>query len=114
MIEWNIEKLLPESEEIIYKCFVENDEKDIKTNVYLTNKRIIWITGDSIDSRRLKFISKFGIFIGFEDNNQYNDIGNGEYGVYFGDNSSYETVWFYDEESLNDFYLELSRRVLEN
>ncbi len=114
MKEWNIEDLITVDEDIIYECVVEDEENDIKTNVYLTNKRIIWISGNFVDSRMLRFVSKFGVFVGFEEYNEPNDIGTGEYGVYFGDNSSYETMWFYDEEVWKDFYSELSRNAIEN
>lgn len=114
MKKWKIEDLITVDEDIIYECIVEDEESDTQTNVYLTNKRIIWISKDFVDSRILRFISKFGVFVGYEEYNESRDIGTGEYGVYFGDTESYETMWFYDEEVWKTLHSELARNILEN
>lgn len=110
---WAINELLSVGESIIYECKLEDEENDSITNVYLTNYRVIWITNEFVDSRILKYISKYGVFIGYEDYNERNDIGTGEYGVYFGDTNGYESLWFYSEDVWKTFYDELSRAVLE-
>ena len=113
MSKWNIEDLLSVGESISYQCFVEDEEMDEKIPVYITNYRIIWIFQSFVDCRLLKFISKFGTFTGYERYHEDNDFGTGEYGVYFGELSNYETFWFYSEEVWKDFYMELSRALLE-
>ena len=112
-MEWDIKTLLSVGENVVYECAVvdEDDESEIK--VYLTNSRI-WINENFVDSRYLKFISKFGVFVGYEEYAEDTDYGTGEYGVYFGDFGNYESLWFYDEAIWKTFYLELSRGILEN
>lgn len=112
-LKWDIESLLSVGENIVFKCKLEDEEDDSIIEVYLTNYRIIWINSEFVDCRLLKFISKYGVFVGYEDYNERNDIGTGEYGVYFGDTNFYETFWFYSAEVWKEFYDELSRCVLE-
>ncbi len=112
--KWNIERLLSVGESIIYKCEVEDEEVQSIIKVYLTNYRIIWIEEEFVSCRLLKYISKYGVFSGYEDYNEQDDIGTGEYGVYFGDTTSYETLWFYSEEVWREFYDELSRAIIES
>lgn len=111
--KWNIEELLSTGENIVYKCNIEDEESGDEINVYLTNYRIIWIQEEFVDSRLLKFISKYGVFVGFEEYHEDDDIGTGEYGIYFGDTQGYESLWFYSEVVWKEFYEELSRMVLE-
>ena len=112
-ISWNIDELLSIGENIIYKCDLEDENNDSVIKVFLTNYRIIWIDGEFVDCRLLKFISKYGVFVGFEEFYQQCDIGTGEYGIYFGDNTEYESLWFYSKDIWKTFYDELSRTVLE-
>jgi len=112
-IKWNVNDILSVGESIIFRCDVEDEENETVTKVYLTNYRIIWINGAFVDCRLLKFISRYGVFVGFDDYSEENDIGTGEYGVYFGDTSAYETFWFYSQDVCKEFYDELSRTVLE-
>ena len=109
--QWNIKELLSPDEIVFYECTITNDEASI--HVYLTNYRIIWISGNFVDSRLLKFISKYGVFVGYEEYSEDADKGEGDYGVYFGDTDSYETLWFYSENVWKTFYNELSRCILE-
>ena len=112
-IAWNIQELLSVGESIVYECELEDDESGEGIKVYLTNYRIIWSVDEFVDSRLLKFISKYGVFVGYEDYHEDNDHGVGEYGVYFGDIDAYETLWFYSKDVCKTFYDELSRCVLE-
>jgi len=112
-VKWNIDSLLSVGESVIYKCNAEDEESNSIIKVFLTNRRIIWIDGQFVDCRLLKFISKYGVFFGFEEFAEDADIGTGEYGVYFGDTQSYETLWFYSEDVWKEFYDELSRTILE-
>lgn len=113
MVKWKIDDLLSVGEAVIYKTRIEDEACDTKTDVYLTNFRLIWISDDFLDCRLLKFISKYGIFIGYEEYSEEDDIGTGEYGIYFGDFEKYETLWFYSENVWHTFYSELSRILLE-
>lgn len=108
---WKIEDLLMMGESLAYKCEIENDGNTIP--VFITNYRIIWINGAFVDCRMLRFISKYGVFVGYDDYVEDFDIGNGEYGVYFGDLQQYETMWFCSEKVWKSFYGELSRAILE-
>ena len=111
--KWCIEDLISVGEDVLYECTLENEDGEKNIKVYLTNYRIVWIEGNFVDSRLLRFISKYGVFIGYDDFAEENDKGCGEYGIYFGDNESYETLWFYSETVWKAFYRELSRCVLE-
>lgn len=117
--EWKVEDLLAVGESIVYKCVIKDvaedeDEYEYKIPVILTNHRIIWVNGDFVDCRLLKFISKYGIFEGYDDYVEDDDIGQGEYGIYFGDFKKYETLWFYSKGVWKTFYDELSRTIIEN
>lgn len=112
-MEWKIKDLLSVGENIVYQCKIEDENEDAEIQVYLTNYRIIWINGEFVDCRLLKFISKYGVFVGYEDYNEPNDMGTGEFGVYFGDFDGYESLWFYSEDVWKEFYKELSRGILE-
>lgn len=112
-VNWNIDELLSVGESIILKVDIENEDNNSKIKVFLTNYRIIWIDGNFVDCRLLKFICKYGVFSGYEEYSENADIGTGEYGVYFGSLDSYETLWFYSEDIWKEFYEELSRAVLE-
>lgn len=111
--EWKEEELLAVGESVVYKCVVK-DEDGGKIPVILTNYRIIWITGNFVDCRLLKFICKYGVFEGYDEYVEDDDIGQGEYGVYFGNLENYETLWFYSEKVWKAFYDELSRTIIEN
>ncbi len=112
-VNWNINELLSVGENIIYQCDVEDEENDSTIKVFLTNYRIIWIDGEFVDCRMIKYISKYGVFVGYEAYNEPDDIGTGEYGVYFGDTNAYESLWFYSQDVWKEFYDELSRAVIE-
>lgn len=111
--EWKEEDLLVVGESVVYKCVVEDEDGD-KIPVILTNHRIIWISENFMDSRLLKFICKYGVFEGYDDYVEDGDIGQGEYGIYFGDFDNYETLWFYSQKVWKTFYDELSRTIIEN
>ena len=111
--EWKEEDLLAVGESVVYKCTVEDEDGD-KIPVILTNHRIIWVSGSFVDSRLLKFICKYGVFEGYDDYAEEADIGQGEYGIYFGDFGNYETLWFYSQKVWKTFYDELSRTIIEN
>lgn len=110
---WNIKDLLSIGESLIYKCELKNEDEDTTIQVYLTNYRILWIEDEFVDSRLLKFISKYGVFVGYENYHEDEDKGTGEYGIYFGDTAGYESLWFYSKDVWKTFYDELSRCLLE-
>lgn len=112
-LQWNINEMLSVSENIIYQCILEDEEYNSKIEVYLTNFRIIWIEDEFVDCRTIKHISKYGVYVGSNDYREDDDIGTGEYGIYFGDNSGYTSFWFYSQDVCKEFYDELSRAVIE-
>lgn len=110
---WNINEILAIGENVIYECVLEDENNDKVINVYLTNHRIIWINDNFVDSHFLNSICKCGVFFGYEEYGETSDYGTGEYGVYFGDMSHYDTFWFYDVEVAKTFYLETTRVIID-
>ena len=112
-IKWDIEDMLSVGENIIYQCELEDEEENAMISIYLTNFRVIWINGEFVDCRFLKYVSKCGVFAGYEEYSESADIGTGEYGLYFGEVEGYVTFLFYSQDVLKEFYAELSRTIIE-
>ncbi len=127
--EKNMEEkiFLVDSEGIIFKCDIEevfeeeeDDEEEEDTSfvmkVYLTNYRIIFVYDDTeMESWMLNKINMIGL-LSEEDvleDDDFNYVGDGEYGVSFKTESENQRVWFYSEKAQIEFYKELTRLVLE-
>ena len=110
-MEWKIEDLLSFSENVIYRCTIEDEDEDNKYQFILTNHRVIWFDNESVQSVLIRYIAEYGKVVGEPSNC---DIGTGEYCVYFCFvNDTPYRIWFYSEDVWNEFYDELSRIILE-
>lgn len=114
--KWNIDEGLTKTENIIYKCEVQDKEKNMGVSVILTNLRVIRIEDEDIDCRVTKWISNYGSFrCNYGYGNDYGEgLGSGEYGVYFGSYDDVSTILFERQEVCEEFYYALSKIILEN
>lgn len=113
MKTFTIGEFLSSYEYITYKGLVNDADTGKDIDVYITNRRVIWSKADGIGSYLLKPVVQYGIIDGAEYYDfSRDDLGNGSFGIYFGEPYNRQAIWFSTAEERNAFYSELSKVIL--